>query len=111
MTDEENPKIPSYKPLVMRKKRLPAKEKTYPYLEGKHIFIGVDGEWELCINTGYHPNLVVAKIMCKDQLPTAVESLYHPVVQLRMALGIDVSSLVNLAESRWDWFWYTRDLV
>lgn len=110
MIDDDFPSIPSYKPLVSRKKRFPGKETTYPYKDGNFIFIGADGEWELYIKAGTHPNIVVADDLCKDNLPNAVADLYHPVIQLRLALGIDVSKYIQLAEARWSWFWYTRDL-
>ena len=108
MTDKE---LPCFKPVIRRMKRH-SEEGTdfYPRKEGKLIFVGREGDWELFFSSGTHVNLSVAKLLCgnEEELPQEVADLYHPVTQLRLALGLDVTEMVEFAKLKWEWLWFRR---
>jgi hypothetical protein len=66
--------------------------------------------WLSAIRKGRHSNFGLAKTLCDGQPPEEVTKLYHPVWQLRLALGRPVGSLIEEAKNAWANYWVVNPL-
>lgn len=64
--------------------------------------------WIGYIKKGHHSNYEKLKELCGDNIPPAVADLYHPVWQLRFALGIRLGNILNEARFQWSFFWFKK---
>lgn len=133
------PNLPSFKPIV--KIQVMGDKDPYPncfpFVVGDKIFVSATtGEqdylrdpvknkawvnnkitspkvwWLMYILKGSHPNLKKAEELYGGSLPEAVASLYHPVWQLRLALGLPTTEqLIDDAKLQWAFLWHKKDRV